>query len=323
MTDAEDRGWFGVSPVGRAAATFKRTRRLRRSAALRGMVRETTLTPSDFIYPLFVVEGERVRNPIRSMPGQFHTTEVTDIVFGQPAPALFALEPPPGVAIVSPEEYECAQDPYCSASQKPVVTPPPAEPDGPPGSTDPDAIMAAARDAHDDLPAFDVTVELWSSKYPGSAVRVLHDGAGRYRVERTFDGSPDPTSIELYGPDYRYATEQLADGTVVWRSQPLGEREPTGYPLAPPAACEGTLVHEGVKLVLDRPADQIACEGVGQHQRVWIDRETRLVVRVQEDIDDGSETTVSEVSTLELVEPPSSLFELPPGIEVSPGPTSP
>jgi porphobilinogen synthase len=49
-----------------------RPRRLRRSAALREMVRETTLAPSDFIYPLFVVEGRDVRRPISSMPGIFN-----------------------------------------------------------------------------------------------------------------------------------------------------------------------------------------------------------------------------------------------------------
>jgi porphobilinogen synthase len=36
------------------------------------MVRETTLAPSDFIYPLFVVEGRDVRRPIASMPGIFN-----------------------------------------------------------------------------------------------------------------------------------------------------------------------------------------------------------------------------------------------------------
>jgi porphobilinogen synthase len=46
-----------------------RPRRLRRNEALRTMVRETTLAPTDFIYPMFVVEGKGVRNPIRSMPG--------------------------------------------------------------------------------------------------------------------------------------------------------------------------------------------------------------------------------------------------------------
>ncbi|RKH29027.1 porphobilinogen synthase [Corallococcus sp. CA041A] len=49
-----------------------RPRRLRRSAALRDMVRETRLSPTDFIYPLFVVEGRDVRRPISSMPGVFN-----------------------------------------------------------------------------------------------------------------------------------------------------------------------------------------------------------------------------------------------------------
>ncbi|MDP8907919.1 MAG: porphobilinogen synthase [Chloroflexota bacterium] len=55
---------------GQNGGGFKRTRRLRRSEALRGLVRETTLSAADFIYPLFVVEGDGVRNPIASMPGQ-------------------------------------------------------------------------------------------------------------------------------------------------------------------------------------------------------------------------------------------------------------
>ncbi len=49
-----------------------RPRRLRRSSVLRDMVRETTLAPSDFIYPLFVVEGRDIRRPIASMPGIFN-----------------------------------------------------------------------------------------------------------------------------------------------------------------------------------------------------------------------------------------------------------
>ena len=44
-------------------------RRLRHSPQLRAAVRETTLTPSDFIYPMFIVHGEKVRDPIPSMPG--------------------------------------------------------------------------------------------------------------------------------------------------------------------------------------------------------------------------------------------------------------
>src|SRR5437867_5363652 len=49
-----------------------RPRRLRRTAALRAMVRETKLDAADFIYPLFVCEGEGVRREVRSMPGVFN-----------------------------------------------------------------------------------------------------------------------------------------------------------------------------------------------------------------------------------------------------------
>ncbi len=47
-----------------------RFRRLRRTEALRRLVRETRLSPEDFVYPLFVVHGSGVRNAIPSMPGQ-------------------------------------------------------------------------------------------------------------------------------------------------------------------------------------------------------------------------------------------------------------
>ena len=46
-----------------------RPRRLRSSANMRRLVRETTLTPSQFILPLFVCPGEGIRRPIASMPG--------------------------------------------------------------------------------------------------------------------------------------------------------------------------------------------------------------------------------------------------------------
>ncbi len=46
-----------------------RPRRLRATAGLRRMVRETELNPADFIYPIFVTHGQNVRNPIASMPG--------------------------------------------------------------------------------------------------------------------------------------------------------------------------------------------------------------------------------------------------------------
>lgn len=46
-----------------------RPRRLRRSAALRALVRETSLAPSDFIWPIFVRDGTGIEEPIPSMPG--------------------------------------------------------------------------------------------------------------------------------------------------------------------------------------------------------------------------------------------------------------
>jgi porphobilinogen synthase len=49
-----------------------RPRRLRRSAALRDMVRETRLTKTDLVYPLFVRHGKGVRTEIGSMPEQYH-----------------------------------------------------------------------------------------------------------------------------------------------------------------------------------------------------------------------------------------------------------
>ncbi len=49
----------------------QRLRRTRRTSGLRSVVRETELSPKDFVYPIFVVAGEDVRNPIASMPGIF------------------------------------------------------------------------------------------------------------------------------------------------------------------------------------------------------------------------------------------------------------
>jgi len=51
---------------------FARMRRLRRTAALRSLIRETRLSPAEFVYPLFVVHGRDVREEIPSMPGQHH-----------------------------------------------------------------------------------------------------------------------------------------------------------------------------------------------------------------------------------------------------------
>ena len=75
-----------------------RLRRLRQNDQLRGLVRETRLTPEAFVYPLFVCPGEGVRKEVRSMPGVFNLS-VDEAVreanqarsLGVPAIILFGL----------------------------------------------------------------------------------------------------------------------------------------------------------------------------------------------------------------------------------------
>ena len=75
-----------------------RHRRLRYNPLVRDMVRETVLTKSDLIYPMFVVPGNKIKNPIKSMPGVFQFSidllveeckEVRDL--GIPAIILFGI----------------------------------------------------------------------------------------------------------------------------------------------------------------------------------------------------------------------------------------
>ena len=75
-----------------------RPRRLRRTAAIRRMVRETTLSPDNFQFPLFVCPGKGVKKEISSLPGQFHFSvdmlarEVEEIAkLGIPSVILFGL----------------------------------------------------------------------------------------------------------------------------------------------------------------------------------------------------------------------------------------
>jgi porphobilinogen synthase len=80
------------------AFPIQRLRRLRQHESLRRMVRETALSPADFIYPLFVVEGRDRREEITSMPGQFRLSidllikEAGEVkALGIPAIILFGI----------------------------------------------------------------------------------------------------------------------------------------------------------------------------------------------------------------------------------------
>ena len=59
-----------AASAGEAVFPAVRPRRLRRTPALRELVRETSLRPADFVYPVFVTHGRDVRVPIGPMPGQ-------------------------------------------------------------------------------------------------------------------------------------------------------------------------------------------------------------------------------------------------------------
>src|SRR5438477_9310652 len=62
-----------MNPVqtSHALSLVKRARRLRRSAGIRAFVRETRLSSEQFLYPLFVCEGQKVRRDVPAMPGVF------------------------------------------------------------------------------------------------------------------------------------------------------------------------------------------------------------------------------------------------------------
>src|SRR4030042_1117208 len=75
-----------------------RLRRLRRSEALRALIRETEVEVGDLIYPLFVVEGNKIKQEISSMPGQYRLShdllpkETEEIArLGIPAIILFGI----------------------------------------------------------------------------------------------------------------------------------------------------------------------------------------------------------------------------------------
>src|SRR5438132_161200 len=80
------------------AHSVYRPRRLREKSLLRKIVRETSLAPDDFMYPLFITHGRGVREAITSMPGQYRLSideaikEAKDTAgMGTPAVLLFGI----------------------------------------------------------------------------------------------------------------------------------------------------------------------------------------------------------------------------------------
>ncbi len=89
-----------------------RPRRLRRTPAIRRLVRETVLTVDDLIYPMFVMEGENTREEVSSMPGSYRYTldlllkEIEEVyALGINAIALFPAVPPAQKDVTGSESY--------------------------------------------------------------------------------------------------------------------------------------------------------------------------------------------------------------------------
>src|SRR5690554_3178584 len=92
-----------------------RPRRNRRDDFTRRLVRDNVLTVNDFIYPVFVMEGQGVRQPVPSMPGVVrYSPDTVDeaarecVQLGIPVMAIFpviepALKTPDGIEAVNPK----------------------------------------------------------------------------------------------------------------------------------------------------------------------------------------------------------------------------
>ncbi len=95
-----------------AGYPFTRMRRMRRDAFTRRLMRETTLTVDDLIYPMFVLEGSAAREPVASMPG-IERVSIDLLVaearalhsLGIPAIALFPVTPPEAKSDDAAEAY--------------------------------------------------------------------------------------------------------------------------------------------------------------------------------------------------------------------------
>lgn len=103
--------FFGTLLMDLGQFPTRRMRRLRRTGFLRDMVRESTLAPADFIYPVFILDGKNQRHPVASMPGiervsidQLIPVCEEALALGIPAIALFPVIDP---SLKSPNGEEC------------------------------------------------------------------------------------------------------------------------------------------------------------------------------------------------------------------------
>jgi porphobilinogen synthase len=108
-----------------------RLRRLRRTSALRGLVRETELSVDHLVYPLFVTHGQDRREPIESMPGIERLTishledEAGQIAaLGVPAVLLFGIPADKDTAASVHTTMKASCSLRCVRSSRPSPTSP-------------------------------------------------------------------------------------------------------------------------------------------------------------------------------------------------------
>ncbi len=183
----------------------RRPRRLRRTEAIRSLVRETRLTPDCFIYPLFVVEGRGVRREISSMPGVFQLS--VDEAVKEAAAAK--SEGVPGVLL------------FGLPATKDAVGSLAADPDGPVQS----AVRAMKRETPDLLVMTDVCLCEYTSHGHCGIVdgdEILNDVTVAELVQAAL-------SHAVAGADF-VAPSDMMDGRVAAIRQALDERglEKTG-----------------------------------------------------------------------------------------------
>ncbi len=92
----------------------RRPRRLRANATIRRMVRETAISPDNFIYPLFVTNGSGIRSPISSMPGCFQ--ESVDLAVKN-AREVFSLGIPSVILFGIPEHKDETGSAACKETE--------------------------------------------------------------------------------------------------------------------------------------------------------------------------------------------------------------
>jgi len=129
-----------------------RPRRLRRSPALRAMIRETRLTPDNFLYPLFAIPGSGIRREVGSMPGVFQLS-VDELV---KEAAAAKAEGVPGVLLFGLPE------------SKDVVGSGAADPEGP--------VQSAVRALKNEVPGLLVVTDVCLCEYTSHGHCGILDG---------------------------------------------------------------------------------------------------------------------------------------------------